>query len=452
MRSAFARPLPRPVRSRVSWVWRTQAPLFARAPVDFYESDGRPTRRQAAVDAAVGLLYLLVVLPPQWEGPPVAGVLLGLALALRRLLVPAMVALAVGAGVLQLATQALALPADLAYPLLFYSLGRHPVRQWRRTGLVTAAVATAIGPPWMAWQGHLGLQWVTTSLILGSFTAVVAFGGWLTGLVRWQNAASIRDRIDARLAAVEQRRLNDAYAEQVERARIAADMHDVVAHTWAVVAAQADGARYALRDSPEDAERALGVIADTARTTMSDLRRIVAELRGQQTPDDPPDREREEQLLARMRASGMRLESTTDGEPHGSPMVMLTAHRLLGEALTNALKHGDLGRPVVVHQDWRDGYALHVRNGIPVRSARPAPGGAGGASGHGRIGMAQRAAIAGGWLTSGAREGEWVVEARIPQRPSGGPAPGRPGDPAGARDRQSAGTEHREEVSHDVRE
>ena len=100
-----------------------------------------------------------------------------------------------------------------------------------------------------------------------SLAALVAGGGWAAGYVRWQSRARITAQVQAGL--------------EQERTRIAADMHDLVAHTWAVVAAQADGARYALGSSSVDrkAEEALEVIADTARGSIADLRDLLAELR-----------------------------------------------------------------------------------------------------------------------------------------------------------------------------
>src|SRR5690606_28978956 len=126
---------------------------------------------------------------------------------------------------------------------------------------------------------------------------------------------AVRARVDARIEAVERRRVTELYDVEQERRRIAADMHDVVAHSWAVVAAQSDGARYALRDSPADAERALEVIGETARTAMSELRTIVARLRDPPLHPSTPGRAQQAVLVERMRASGMDLELTETGIP-----------------------------------------------------------------------------------------------------------------------------------------
>ena len=106
-----------------------------------------------------------------------------------------------------------------------------------------------------------------------SLALLVAGGGWALGYVRWQSRARITAQVQAGL--------------ERERTRIAADMHDLVAHTWAVVAAQADGARYALGTPDGDrlAAEALDVIAETARGSIADLRDLLAELRYQEPAD-----------------------------------------------------------------------------------------------------------------------------------------------------------------------
>jgi signal transduction histidine kinase len=193
-----------------------------------------------------------------------------------------------------------------------------------------------------------------------------------------------------------------------ERTRIAADMHDLVAHTWAVVAAQADGARYALDgpDGDRKAKAALDVIADTARGSISDLRDLLAELRYQE-PATPPGRGAREALVERMRASGMDVRLVEHGDPSASGALAVAAQRLLAESLTNALKHGDLGHPVEVEEDWRGGYRLVVRN--RVRGSSSVPG-----TGHGVAGMRERVELAGGTFAAGASGETWTVAAVLP--------------------------------------
>jgi signal transduction histidine kinase len=189
------------------------------------------------------------------------------------------------------------------------------------------------------------------------------------------------------------------------------------------VAAQSDGARYRLPGDPAAAEHALGVIGETARTAIGDLRTIVAQLRDPGLAPSTPGYAQQAELLERMRESGMRLRLQEDGERDESPLLALTAHRLLSEALTNALKHGDMAAPVQVEQDWVDGYRLTVTNRLrhdAEQSTAPADH----AAGHGLVGMAERTTVAGGTFSAGREGGSWVVRVHVPT--AGAP------DPAGA--------------------
>jgi signal transduction histidine kinase len=323
---------------------------------------------------------------------------MGLALAVRRLSWPLMAGLAAFTGVAQLVAGELVVGADAGYAPVFFVLGAYP-RAWvRRAGaagavLSAGVLSTAVGTGRIGDSATGGSQ---TSAIVASaaLALVVSGGGWALGYVRWQSRARVSAQVQAGL--------------EQERTRIAADMHDLVAHTWAVVAAQADGARYALEgpDGGPRAAEALDVIAETARDSIADLRDLLAELHYQE-PVTPPGRGARQTLLARLRASGMELRLVEHGTPiHAGPLAG-AAQRLLAEALTNALKHGDLAQPVEVEEDWRDGYGLVVRNRL-----RASPAAAG--TGHGVAGMRDRVTRAGGSFEAGASGEVWTVRAVLP--------------------------------------
>ena len=244
--------------------------------------------------------------------------------------------------------------------------------------------------------GNAGTGSSTTFAVLGSaaLALLVAGGGWAAGYVRWQNRARISAQVQAGL--------------EQERTLIAADMHDLVAHTWAVVAAQADGARYALEgpDGDRKASEALELIAQTARVSIAELRDLLAELRYRELPT-PPSRDTRDALVARMRASGVDVRLVEHGEPTASGTIAVAAQRLLSESLTNALKHSDLGHPVEVEEDWREGYRLVVRNRVRGSSA---PG-----AGHGVAGMRERVERAGGQFEAGIDGNTWTVRAALPE-------------------------------------
>jgi signal transduction histidine kinase len=369
-------------------------------PQDLWGERARPRPRQLLFDVLAAGLFTLLALTTavQQSVPAVVGTLaMGLALAVRRLSWPAMALLAAGTGGCQLVGGELVLLADLGYAGVFFVLGAHPRSAVRRFGLVAALGSAAVLATMVGFDTVDAVTGVSTAFaVAGSaaLAALVAVGGWAAGYVRWQTRARITAQVQTGL--------------EQERTRIAADMHDLVAHTWAVVAAQADGARYAL-DGPEGdrkAAEALDVIADTARGSIADLRDLLAELRYQE-PATPPGRGARDALVERMRASGMEVRLVEQGEPSGSGVLAVAAQRLLAESLTNALKHGDLGHPVEVEEDWRDGYRLLVRN--RVRGSSSVPG-----TGHGVAGMRERVELAGGTFAAGASGETWTVAAVLP--------------------------------------
>jgi signal transduction histidine kinase len=332
-------------------------------------------------------------------------IVLAVALAVRHVSVPVMLLAALAAALVQVIAGEVAVAADIAYAPLAFVLGSHPTSAARRLGLASTVVAVVVAGVWTAVGGNDQLAPSTGAGVgMAAITAVVVGGGWTAGYVRWQQRQAVQARMDAALGAAEQQRLEGLYRHEQERGRIAADMHDVVAHSAAVIAAQADGARYVLADDPARADEALRVIGDTARTAMNDVRGLLTELRSGESPAplEPPAVDR---VLARMRQSGLTITHARHGIPRPGPVSEAAAY-VLTESLTNALKHGDRRSPVVVVEDWRDGYLLRVTNVVPAGASR--------GSGQGLRGMAERVATAGGQLSATSDGEQWVVEVRIP--------------------------------------
>jgi signal transduction histidine kinase len=375
------------------------------------EADG-PSRRRLLVDVATGAAFAVVVGLVQtrmgsWTW--LAAVLLGAALAVRRVAPFVMVALAVAASLVQVVSGNVAWLACLAYVPLFVTLGGHRDVRVRRLGLACAAVAVVVAAGWewarLADERSVRAH-VLGALALAASTAVIVLGSWIAGYLRWQRRQAVQARADATLQAVESRRLHDLYEQEQERSRIAADMHDLVAHSWAVVAAQADGARYVVREDPDRAQQALAVIGDTARSAMDDVRVLLDRLREQPPAEQALVFERPDALVARMRDAGMDLRLDRSGGPAPTGLLDVTRRGVLTESLTNALKHGDLAQPVEVVEDWSEGYLLRVTNTANERH--------GSGQGHGLLGMAERVALVGGTLTADLRGDRWVVEVRVP--------------------------------------
>jgi len=206
-----------------------------------------------------------------------------------------------------------------------------------------------------------------------------------------------------------------------ERLRIARELHDVLAHSLTLVNAQAAVADYLVRTDPQAASEVLrGMTQHTARA-LDELRAMVGLLR--QDGDTPgggaeglrpaPGLERLDELLDGFRAAGCDVALTVTGEPLDlPPRGDLAAYRIIQEALTNATKHAP-GAPVRVTLDWgTTELTLGVANDRPVGlpSAHRGPG-----TGHGLIGMRERALAAGGSLWTGRRAGGgYLVSATLP--------------------------------------
>jgi signal transduction histidine kinase len=204
-----------------------------------------------------------------------------------------------------------------------------------------------------------------------------------------------------------------------ERVRIARELHDVVAHSMSVIAMHAGTGRLAADRDPGAARRALEVAERVSRDALAELRRLVTVLRD---VDDPvpalapapglPDVHR---LVAEVAAAGVTVDVHTVGDLRAVPGgVSLTAYRIVQEALTNVVRHASPARVQLTVRVGDGAVTLEVADD-GGRVAGPVPRAAGAGSGHGTIGMRERAAVYGGDLESGPRPGGgWRVAARLP--------------------------------------
>jgi signal transduction histidine kinase len=205
------------------------------------------------------------------------------------------------------------------------------------------------------------------------------------------------------------RATHDAVAE--ERARIAREMHDAVAHAMTVMVVQAGGARSVIDRDQAEAVAALRRIEDTGRAGLGEMRRLIGVLapNGDVALEPQPGLDRLDELLDTMRATGLPVETVVEGEPRDLPPgVDLTAYRVVQEALTNALKHAGDAHASVMLRYGDDALELEVAD--DGRGALVANAG-----GRGLVGMRERVALFGGSLETGSRPGGgFVVRARIP--------------------------------------
>lgn len=231
-------------------------------------------------------------------------------------------------------------------------------------------------------------------------------------------AMRIRESTTRRTAVVvAAQESNLEYVARGERARIAHELHDVVAHHVSLIALQADAARLTTPGMPAEGAQKLVAIGDTARTALAEMRRLLGVLR-EDAGSEPesvrhpqPGLHQVQDLLDDIREtgpSGARLIVSGHVAPL-DPSIELTAYRIVQEALTNARRHAT-GAAVDVELEY-GADALVVR----VRDNGPGPGTA--PVGHGLAGMQERAAMVGGALATGAGPfGGFVVRAVLPSR------------------------------------
>jgi signal transduction histidine kinase len=260
-----------------------------------------------------------------------------------------------------------------------------------------------------------GQHGVTSAVVL----LVLVVVSLALGDARRLRGQAIAERDQSRRAVAEAKRDQAALAE---RARIARELHDVVAHHVSMIAVQADTARLATPGMPEQGRERLEIIGTTARDTMTELRRLLGVLRSDGDDDhgDPgdsrspqPGLDRLDELVAGARAAGTPVRLVLAGQVGRLPPgVDLTAYRIVQEALTNARRHAPGAEVEIELRSTPD--TLHLR----VRDNGPGPPGPAAESvGHGLLGMRERVAMVGGSLRTGAANGGgFVVEADLPIR------------------------------------
>ncbi|MFH9859126.1 sensor histidine kinase [Streptomyces sp. NPDC017202] len=352
---------------------------------------------------------------------PIA-LLLGLVVALRRRVPERMLLLAGALGLAQLVLDVATTAADFALLVIVYTVAATGARWASRLALGMGLVAATLAQ----------LRWPNEQTTMAGNIAIVVFQTVPFALA-WVLGDSMRTRrayfaqLEERAARLEKEREAQAkVAVAAERARIARELHDVVAHNVSVMVVQADGAAYVLDAAPDQAKKALETISSTGRQALAEMRRLLGVLRtgeheegGEYVPQ--PDVEQIEDLVQQCRGSGLPVDFKVEGTPRPLPSgVELTAYRIVQEALTNTRKHGgpDAGASVrLVYFD--DGLGLLVEDdgkGAPHELYEE--GGADG-RGHGLIGMRERVGMVGGTLDAGPRPGGgFRISALLPLKPA----------------------------------
>jgi signal transduction histidine kinase len=377
----------------------------------------RLRERQFAVDAvAAAVVVVFTVLAPatgygQSYTSTLVGLLLTVPLAWRRRAPVGAAVVVVAAGLLELLIVPEFLPANVAALAMIYALAAYAPRWAGQAGLI-AGLAGAV----LAALRYFDFGDSTSLLVGVASISVAVVAAWALGNLRrarLQQLAAFEER--AQLLELE-RDQEMRLAATAERARIARELHDVVAHSLSVVIAQADGGRYAGKSDPEAATGALEAIAATGRQALTDMRSLLGVLRegGGEEYGPQPDVAAIPALVEDVRASGLDVDLIVEGEPQPLPAgPQLAAYRIVQESLTNVLKHAGPASRAWVRLQWR-AEALEMSVLDDGRGASAAIGSSDGA-GQGLRGMRERAQLHGGRLEAGPRSGGgYGVHAALP--------------------------------------
>lgn len=292
------------------------------------------------------------------------------------------------------------------------SLGR------RDRTIVTAALG--LGTAWAAFdytRDFVDLDWPLRWPVVVIQWILVAFFCLLGAMAR-------KRREELEQAVEHARMLERQQAQEIrmatldERAHIAREMHDIVAHSLGVIIAQADGGRYAGAADPDAGQQALATIAQVGRHSLAEMRQLLTVLRTDDTRDvlPAPGLDDLDALATDYRKAGLDVRLNVTGDPRAvSETVGLTAYRIVQEALTNVLKHAGPTR-VRVELNWGP-QVLGIDIRSPLRATEDAPAPVTAGPGHGLVGMRERVAAHGGTVTAGPDGSVWRVHAEIPIAP-----------------------------------
>ena len=253
----------------------------------------------------------------------------------------------------------------------------------------------------------------------GSFVFIpILFGiSWLAGFAL-RGREEQAEAAEARAAQAERERESSSrIAVAEERARIARELHDIVAHAVSVMVLQVGAVRHKLPDTLVDEEDALRGVELTGRTALAEMRRLLGAMgRDGDGPElsPQPGLGRLDSLLEEVGRAGLPVELHVEGEPFPLPQAIdLSAYRIVQEGLTNALKHAHASHADVTVGYEPEGLRIEVRDdGVGAGTSD--------GLGHGLVGVRERVAIYGGEMSAGsAPGGGFVLRTRLPLRGGG---------------------------------
>ncbi|KAA1429215.1 sensor histidine kinase [Nocardioides antri] len=287
------------------------------------------------------------------------------------------------------------LPSSMCFFVLLYAVSAWAPRPWPTAALAGGLVGCLLTVVRLWGFAGAALEGWTWWLMLGTATVGGTVAAWAPGQFRATRAAWV--------AQLAERGAAD------ERRRIAREMHDVVAHSLAVVVSHAEAGRMVVAQSPDRAPEILETIAGTGREALTEMRGLLGVLRDDEVGTDPqPGLADIPALVGRMRAAGLAVEYDDAPLPPVPPGVGLTAYRVVQEALTNVARHARPGAVATVRVERAaDGLRVSVADDGGASPVPTAPG-------RGLTGMRERVEAVGGTLEAGPAATGWQVSARMP--------------------------------------
>jgi signal transduction histidine kinase len=336
-------------------------------------------------------------------------VALAAVVALRRRAPEHMLFVAIATGLAQLALNVETNPGDAAFLVIIYTCASTGERWSSRLALVAGLAAAPLSM--LRWPPHEKGSTIWTTLFQTTLLTVIFACAWVVG-DRLRTRRAYYAELEERAARLHrEREAQSKAAVAAERARIARELHDVVAHNVSVMVVQADGAAYVLDAAPDQAKQALETISTTGRQALAEMRRLLGLLRagddagGEYVPQPGVDQLAD--LIDQVRGAGLPVRFEVAGEARPlSSGVELTAYRIVQEALTNVRKHGGDGVSAKVLLGFGDSALdlLIEDDGRGAGQELLAEGGRDGL-GQGLIGMRERIGMIGGTLDAGPRPG-----------------------------------------------
>ena len=363
--------------------------------------------RLVDVGLAVGLALVVIIAETFGERTAtdtMAEIVLGVggALALLERRRRPMAVLAMNAAIV--ATEGLLALRVVSAPTLLVALYTVCARRPRDEGLKAAGIALVA----MLVQVIHTTDSPVGNALSAAVSVAAATGIGLYMGTRRQYVEALRERA---LQLARERALEADSALAEERARIARELHDVVAHHVTLMVVQAGALRETL-PADDPGRPMLDSMADTGRQALAEMRRVLDLLRvtdgSERGPQ--PSVEQIESLVTQMRTAGLLVELTVDGAPRPVPIAVgVSAYRIVQEGLTNVLKHAGTVRADVLVRYLPDALELRVSDDGPGAATAAPPGG------HGLIGMRERTALFGGSLRAGvAPGGGYLLQAVLP--------------------------------------